>query len=375
MPTPVILPKFDMMMEEGTIVRWLRADGDAVREGEPVVEVMTDKVNMEVEAPASGVLAGIRAQEGERVPVTGVIAYVLQPGEAVPEPVSQSSGVAPIQADARTAIASTVQPTSPSSVAPASTVAGATPVARRLAKEAGLDVAVIPGTGPGGRVTEEDVRRALAASAKGQPLTPRRRAIADRVAKSAREIPHIFLMRDVDMSGPASHRGNMSYTALIVGAAARVLGAHPLMRAAFVEGAVEVRESVHVGVAVDTPEGLLVPVVKDADRKRPPAIHDEIEALAGRARAGTLRPPDVSGGVFTVSNLGMLGVDRFTSLILPPQSAILSVGAVRPRPWAEGDRVVVRPVCTLTLAVDHRVADGAEGARFLDELVREMGAS
>ncbi|HEU5299388.1 MAG TPA: dihydrolipoamide acetyltransferase family protein [bacterium] len=345
MPTPVILPKFDMMMEEGTIVRWLRAEGDAVREGEPVVEVMTDKVNMEVEAPASGLLAAIRAQEGERVPVTGIIAYVVQPGESVP-----AAGAAGVST-------------------------GATPIARRLAKEAGLEISALRGTGPGGRVTDEDVRRALAEQpVRGEPLSPRRRAIAERVTRSAREIPHVYLMRDVDVSGIAARKGAVSYTAVVVRAAARALRAHPRMRASFGEGAVQVRAALHIGVAVDTDQGLLVPVVKDADRKEAAAIHGEIEALAARARAGTLTLADVSDGVFTVSNLGMFGVDRFTSLIFPPQSAILSVGAVRPRPWADGDAVVVRRVCTLTLAVDHRVADGAAGARFLDDLVREMGA-
>lgn len=349
MPTPVILPKFDMMMEEGTIVRWLRAEGDAVREGEPVVEVMTDKVNMEVEAPASGLLAAIRAQEGERVPVTGIIAYVVQPGESVP--------------------------TGPATQPPAAPAAGATPIARRLAKEAGLEISALRGSGLGGRVTDEDVRRALAEQpVRGEPLSPRRRAIAERVTRSAREIPHVYLMRDVDVSGIAARKGAVSYTAVVVRAAARALRAHPRMRASFGEGAVQVRAALHIGVAVDTDQGLLVPVVKDADRKEAAAIHGEIEALAARARAGTLTPADVSDGVFTVSNLGMFGVDRFTSLIFPPQSAILSVGAVRPRPWADGDAVVVRRVCTLTLAVDHRVADGAAGARFLDDLVREMGA-
>lgn len=356
MPTPVILPKFDMMMEEGTIVRWLRAEGDAVREGEPVVEVMTDKVNMEVEAPASGLLAAIRAQEGERVPVTGIIAYVVQPGESVP------TGPA-------------TQPPAAPAAGAAGVSTGATPIARRLAKEAGLEISALRGTGPGGRVTDEDVRRALAEQpVRGEPLSPRHRAIAERVTRSAREIPHVYLMRDVDVSGIAARKGAVSYTAVVVRAAARALRAHPRMRASFGEGAVQVREALHIGVAVDTDQGLLVPVVKDADRKEAAAIHGEIEALAARARAGTLTLADVSDGVFTVSNLGMFGVDRFTSLIFPPQSAILSVGAVRPRPWADGDAVVVRRVCTLTLAVDHRVADGAAGARFLDDLVREMGA-
>jgi pyruvate dehydrogenase E2 component (dihydrolipoamide acetyltransferase) len=365
---PILLPKFDMTMEEGTIVRWLRREGETVREGDPLVEVMTDKVNMEVEAPASGVLAGLRAQAGERVPVTGVIAYILQPGETVPD----HEGGAASPAHAEGAGASPPPPrTAGASRGPS---AGATPLARRIAREAGLDLAAVPGTGPGGRITEADVRRVLAArTAPDEPLSPRRRAIAERVARSAREIPHVFLMRDVEMSAPAARRGRASYTALVVHAAARALRGHPLMRASFVDGRIQVHEETAIGVLVDTADGLLAPVLREAGRQDPEAIHDALEVLAARARAGSLTAAEVSGAVFTVSNLGMFGVDRFTALIYPPQSAILSVGAVRARPWVEEDRVVVRPVCTLTLAVDHRVADGAAGARFLDDLVRELG--
>ncbi|HXF83383.1 MAG TPA: dihydrolipoamide acetyltransferase family protein [bacterium] len=372
MATPVILPKFDMTMEEGTVIRWLRREGEMVREGDPLVEVMTDKVNMEVEAPASGVLAGLRAQAGERVPVTGVIAYILQPGETVPD----QDGDPGAGAARAPATESSLSPASPLRTTGASRApsAAATPAARRIASEAGLDLAAVPGTGPGGRITEEDVRRALAArSAPDEPLPPRRRVIAERVARSAREIPHIFLMRDVEMSAPASRRGRASYTALVVRAAARALRGHPLMRASFVDGRIQVHEDTAIGVLVETAEGLLAPVLRDAGDQAPEAIHDALQALAARARAGSLTAAEVSGAVFTVSNLGMFGVDRFTSLIYPPQSAILSVGAVRARPWVEAEQVVVRPVCTLTLAVDHRVADGAAGARFLDDLVRELG--
>ena len=360
MPTPVILPKFDMTMEQGTVARWLRADGDRVERGEPILEVETEKVTMEVEAPASGILTGIRAQPGQVVPVAEVIAYIVQPGEEAP--------AAP---------------------APA-TAPPAAPAVRRLASELGVDLARLVGSGPGGRVTEADVRAAAAATTATGPLVGagpraapaalhgRRAEIARRMAQSAREIPHIHLTRAVDMTAAAAARGGASFTAVVVWAAARALRAHPVMRAWFQQGAVARSEEIHIGVAVNAPEGLIVPVVRHADRLDLPTLHAAIETLAQRARDNLLTLPEVTGAAFTVSNLGMWGVDAFTSLINPPQAAILSVGAVRPRPWVAGAAVVVRPVCELTLAVDHRVADGAAGARFLRDLcahLETMGAA
>ena len=267
----------------------------------------------------------------------------------------------------------------------------ATPVARRLAREAGLDLSALRGTGPAGRVIEADVRAAIGAADVSQraaaaedalgptvassPLAGRRRTIAQRMAQSAREIPHIYLTREIEMSAARGARRGASYTAVIVWAASRALRAHPELRASLEGETVVVHEAVHVGVAADTPTGLIVPVVRDADRKDLPVIDEEIDALVRRAREDTLTLDDVSGATFTVSNLGMWGVDEFTALINPPQAAILAVGAVRLRPWVVGgDALTVRPVCRVTLAVDHRIADGAAGARFLDELSRRLAA-
>jgi pyruvate dehydrogenase E2 component (dihydrolipoamide acetyltransferase) len=362
MAAPIILPKFDMTMEQGTIARWLRREGDRVEKGEPILEVETDKVTMEVESPASGILAGIRAEPGQPVPVAQVIAYVVQPGEevppAAPEPSPPDAGAAPV-----------VQASRAASGTGAPSVAAA-PAVRRLAAELGVDLGRVAGTGPGGRVTEADVRAAGPPQPAG--LEGRRAVIARRVAQSAREIPHIHLTRSVDMTAAAAARGEASFTAVVVWAAARALRAHPAMRAWFQGGVVTVGEEVHVGVAVDAQEGLIVPVVRHADRKDLGTLHVEIDALARRARDNTLTLPEVTGAVFTVSNLGMWGIDAFTSLINPPQTAILSVGAVHRRPWVVGDDVVARPVCALTLAVDHRVADGAAGARYLDDVCREL---
>ena len=365
--TPVILPKFSMTMEEGTLLRWLKEDGAAVAQGEPIAEVMPEKVNMEIEAPAAGRLGGIRAGPGETVPVTSVIAYILQPGE---EPPATPEVAAPRIPAAGSCGPARMEP----AVHPVASAEGrpvtATPVARRLARDAGIEIAMISGTGPGGRVTEADVRAAVAARAlpSGPGLSARRRTIAQRMIQSAREIPHVYLTRVADMTAAAGARGAASYTAVIVRAAARALGGHPRMRASLEGEAVSVRDAIDIGVAVDTPDGLIVPVVRDASAKDLRAAHAEIERLAAKARAGALALTDVSGAVFTVSNLGMLGVDTFTALINPPQSAILAVGAVRQRPWVVDGAVGIRPVCALTLAVDHRVADGADGARFLDDV-------
>lgn len=361
MARPVILPKFDMLMEQATVVRWLRQEGEQVRAGEPLVEVMTDKVNMEVEAPASGKLAGVRVGPGDVVPVTAVMAYILEPGESLP---AESLPAGRPEQIETTAAAGPAIGEGPSETGPVA----ATPVARRLAKEAGLDLSTVRGTGPGGRITEADVRAALAAMTTGVSRTlERRRLVAERMVQSAREVPQVHLTRAVDMSVVERLRAGASYTAVVVWAAARALQRYPRLRTA-PDGTVA--DAVHVGVAVDTAEGLVVPVVRDADRKPLPVLNEEIGELARRARENALGLEDVRGAVFTVSNLGMLGVDRFTSLVVPGQAAILSVGAVRLRPWVVGDALALRPVCEFTLGLDHRVADGADGARFLEEFTR-----
>jgi len=353
MATPVIVPKFGMTMEEATILRWFKGEGDRVEKDEPLLEITTEKVDMQVDAPASGFLRRIAAQPGDVVPVTRVIAYIVAAGEEAPslEAATNAAG---------------------------ETVA-AVPTARRLARDAGLDLKTIHGSGPGGRITESDVRVAIARSTpsqapKGTPMPERRRVIARRMVQSARDIPHVHLLRTVDMMQVASARGAATYTAVIVWAVARALRAHPLMRASLDGDAVIVHEAVHVGVAVDAPSGLVVPVVHDADAKDLTALDREIERLSGRAREDALTLDEVTGATFTVSNLGMFGVDAFTALINPPQSAILSIGAVSQRPRAVGDTVAVRLVCDLVLGLDHRITDGAAGARFLDEVCRRLAA-
>ncbi len=356
MAVEVIMPKLGMTMQEGTIVRWLKEEGEWVEKGEPILEIETDKVVMEVEAPASGILAGISAGPGEVVPVTQTIAYVLEPGERLEE-VARPPAKEAVPAPGERIVA--------------------TPAARRLAREHDVDLAQIQGSGPGGRIVEKDVRAFIEAikppiealKVKERiPLTGRRKTIAERMQESARQAPHIALTVEVDMSEAEKARKGCSFTALIVQTVAQALRRHPMVNASLQGDEIVLYDEVNVGVAVDTEEGLIVPVVKEADTKDLPEIDAEIEELAERAREGILSLDEVTGGTFTVSNLGMFGVEDFHAIINPPQTAILAVGAISKRPVAVNERVVIRPVMKMTLSADHRVLDGAAAAEFLRDI-------
>ena len=391
MATKVIMPKFGMTMDDGIIVRWFKHEGDPVEKGELLVEVTTDKVNMEIESPASGILRNVTAQPGDVIPVTQVIAYIAEPGEAIPipkglsvsEPTAATGEAIQFQAPIERA-AEKVSATSE----PVGAIA-ATPVARRMAKELNIDLALVQGSGPRGRITEADVRAAAArlkapseetfglglpasaipaAPATRIPLTGRRKIIAERMSKSASEAPHIRLTVEVDMSAAERERGTFSYTAFLAWHVCQVLRRHPLVNATLQAQEIVLNPDIHLGIAVDTPEGLIVPVIKDADKKSLAALDSIIRDLSQRARDGKLTLEQVTGGTFTISNLGMFGIEEFHAIINPPQSAILAVGAIVKRPIAVGDLIGLRPMMKLTLSADHRVLDGAAAARFLQDL-------
>ncbi|MCX8025368.1 MAG: 2-oxo acid dehydrogenase subunit E2 [Thermanaerothrix sp.] len=452
----VIMPKFGFTQETAEIVRWLKHEGDVVEQGEPIAEVTTDKVNMEVEAPASGILAGVRYREGEVVPVTQVIAYILQPGEALPgSPVPSVSSVAPSQAvstaveqpgesedvrvtpvAARLAEAagvdlSLVQGSGPGGRITrkdveaylASRVEGedkvrAVPAARRLARELGVDLKQVVGSGPQGRIQSEDVRRAYVAQAHMKmavppegvaegtkpvapsqtvealgvqtpiaevvPLAGMRKVIAQRMQQSAQNAPHIHLEITIDATAAEALRARanqrlkpgqpkISLTAVIARACAWALSQHPRLNAWLMTTSqgeqIIIPAQVNLGIAVAVEEGLIVPVVRDAARKNLLQLAAEINDLVERARHNRLKPEDVVEGTFTISNLGMFGIERFTAIINPPQVAILAVGGLRREVVAdEQGQIQVRPVFTVTLCADHRVVDGAVGARFLADL-------
>lgn len=443
----VIMPKFGFTQETAEIVRWLKHEGDVVEQGEPIAEVTTDKVNMEVEAPASGILAGVRYREGEVVPVTQVIAYILQPGEVLPEEAVPSAkevgeGAAPTEEDllhvtpvaARLAEAEGVDLSQVRGSGPGGRITRkdveaylaarqappgkvrAVPAARRLARELGVDLGQVAGSGPRGRIQSEDVHRAHAAQVQAAPavvapaveaamaqpaavsevsgvrtpiaqaitLTGMRKVIAQRMQQSAQNAPHIHLEITVDATAAEALRARanqrlkegqpkVSLTAVIARACAWALTQHPRLNAWLVSTSqgeqLLIPAQVNLGIAVAVDEGLIVPVVRDAARKNLLQLAGEIGDLVERARANRLKPEDVVEGTFTISNLGMFGIERFTAIINPPQVAILAVGSLRQEVVADAERKIqVRPVFSLTLCADHRVVDGAVAARFLADL-------
>ena len=423
MPVPVINPKLEMAQEAATVVEWLKREGERVEKGEPLLTVETDKVTVEVESPASGVLAGVRAVPGQVVPVTEVIAYILQPGEELSESASQQIGrladlPLPLSSAPATPVAqrlaaaagvdlSAVQGTGlrgrvtkvdvMAAAAPPPGKVRATPAARRSAREQEVDLQTIAGSGPRGRVQAADVATvALTPGPSPQigrgetvvvPLAGMRRTIAERMTASYREAPHITFTVRVDMSGFERVRAQFnaraeaagvpraSVTALIVKAVAWALKRHPYLNSTLRGEEIHLLPEVNVGVAVALEEGLIVPVVREADRKGVAEITAGVHDLTVRAREGQLGPADVAGGTFTVSNLGPFGIEQFTAIINPPQAAILAVGATQPEPVVDEEgQVVVRPVMRMTLSADHRVVDGAIAARFLADLREALEA-
>jgi pyruvate dehydrogenase E2 component (dihydrolipoamide acetyltransferase) len=421
MPVPVIMPKFEMAQESGKVLRWLKQEGEAVTKGEAILEVETDKVAMEVEAPASGTLVGIRVGPGAVVPIGQPIAYILLPGEVWEGAPGASPAASPAGAPRATPVAeriaqahgvdlSAVPGTGPGGRVTKADVEAflaqraaegkvkAAPAARRLARELRVDLQQVEGTGPGGRIQSEDVRRAAEALRAGVspealeaparpairrrvPLAGMRRIIAERMSRSVREAPQFTVSIDVemgramaiveDLAAWAEREGGprVTLTALLVKACAWALRRHPALNATLEGEEILEWEDVNIGVAVAVPEGLVVPVIPEADRRGVWEIARMLEEKVGRAREGRLRPEDVQGGTFTLSNLGMYGIDRFTAILNPPQAGILAVGRVAKRPVVgEGDEVVVRPVATLTLTADHRMIDGAQAAQFMDDL-------
>ena len=414
--TDVLMPRLSDTMTEGILLQWLKHEGDAVQRGDVLAEIETDKATMELEAYDDGVLTRIIAAEGSSVPIGQPIAVIGDDeagehgGQASDTPITLTpsvSGAAPTAtAEARAAQAPSTATPHGQATAQASAQPGplrTSPLARALAREHGLDIAGIVGTGPGGRVVRADVDAAIAArslttpgpmtvaaspappyDARTQedrqiPLTSIRRITAQRLTDSA-AAPHFYLTAVVDaepllalrtqlndqLPEPAS---KISVTDLLVRACAVALQAHPQVNSSWAGDHLIQHARINIGVAVALDAGLIVPVVRDADRKRISAIAVEAHALAQRARAGTLTPDEFTGGTFTISNLGMFGVDHFTAIINPPEAAILAVGAARQEPVVRDGRLAAGATMKVTLSIDHRVLDGATAAAFLQDLV------
>jgi pyruvate dehydrogenase E2 component (dihydrolipoamide acetyltransferase) len=391
--TPVILPKLGLTMDEGRLVGWLKREGDRVEAGEILFEVETDKATMEVEAPVGGYVRRLLAAAGEEIPVTQVIALISTTAD---EPISDE----PVAAAAPPSPA----PASPATPAPSAGAAPsgsagpepggriiASPAARKRAAELGVDLATVRATGD--RISVDDVDAAHAAGGPGTaaspptaaaaessaagarpPLSRMRRAIAERMTQSFRDVPQFSVSRDVDMTaaGAARTAAAVSYADVLIQAVARTLVDHRALTAQYDPAGLVPGEGIHVGIAVALDDGLLVPVLRDADTKDLASIAHERGVLQDGARAGKLPVEALSGAVITISNLGQHGVDRFTALINPPEASILAVGRIRDQAVARDGAVAIAPVVSLTLSVDHRVVDGAVAARFLADLADRL---
>jgi len=382
-------------MEEGRLVKWTKQEGDAVKTGDTLAEVETDKAVMELVARADGQLIKVLVPEGSTVPVGNVVAYIGKPGESVAE----TGAVAPAaEKSARSAVSGAQEvataPPSPSTITPTDVNrVKASPLAKRMAKDAGVDLNQVQGSGPGGRVVKRDLEGATAnapsvpalpvlrtadraprtsAPYEDVPLTQIRKTIAKRLAASLGPIPHFFLTTEVDMERAAEARSalevKVSFNDIVIKAVALALTKHRACNAWFQDDHIRYWNEVHIGMAVAVEDGLITPVIRDADRKTLAQIGAEARELAERARNRRLKPEEYTGASFSVSNLGMFDIDQFTAVINPPEAGIIAVGSIVPKPVAEGDKVVVRRRLRLTMSCDHRVIDGATGAQFLKTL-------
>ncbi len=397
----VTMPQLGYDMTEGAVARWRKREGESVQRGEVIAEIETDKATVELEAFASGVVRKILLPEGQRVPVGTLIAVIAEPDEPIDDILKEAGAPPGLAAAAPQAGAGA--PATAQAEAAEEVRVKATPVARRLAEELGIDLRQVKGTGPEGRITREDVE-AFAARLREQPaaaaprpeapppspvgvpeaaeepLSRMRQTIARRMTESKQQAPHFYVTVEVDMTeamrlreqlnAQLEEEARLSVNDLIIKAAAKALLKFPRLNSAFAGDRLRVFKAVNIAMAVATPEGLLAPVIHDAAGKSVFQIARESKELARRAREGRLRADDQVGGTFTVSNLGMYNVESFSAIINPPNAAILATGSVQRRPVVRGDQVVVADIMKATISVDHRVTDGAEAAQFLGEFKR-----
>ena len=430
MPKEVIMPALGMAQDEGVLLRWLKKEGEMVQAGEPLMEVATDKVDVQVEAPASGLLTAVTAQEGDEIPVGQVIALIAAEGEELPakpvsaplatdmedsegEPPAQS---VPSQSRVHSPVAARMAAQHGIDLADVPAVGGrisredieahmrtagagvrvlASPKARRLARERDIDLASLAGNGPQGAVLAADVPLTVqpptesitqpqpvpapAASPPDQPTVSRMwQIMAQRLTASWTSVPHFYLVREVDATGLQGWRSllasktpdrvNVTYTDLLTKLTALSLARFPRLNASWRDGEILFNPDINIGLAVAVPEGLLVPVVHKADQLQVQDIAARRTDLVARANRASLLPDDFAGGTFTISNLGMYGVDAFNAIVNPPQAAILAVARITDRVVAVDGQPAVRPMLTLTLSCDHRAVDGVMAAQFLDTL-------
>ncbi|HTC89699.1 MAG TPA: dihydrolipoamide acetyltransferase family protein [Bryobacteraceae bacterium] len=387
MAVSIVMPALEMAQETGKIISWLKKEGDAVAKGEPIAEIETDKVVLELEATADGVLAGLTAVAGDVVPVGKTIAWVVAPGEKPPvEAASSGPGARTMTGPARTATPAATPAASVEKVE-----AKVSPKARRMAQELGVDLSKVNGTGPGGTISGEDVQRAADSQKSApqqsspQPSAPQAvptalssiaRLMAERTTQSWTTAPHFFLVREIDASGLIAarekHGKAITHTDLLVALVARTLVKHPKMNASWTGSAIQANPNVNISIAIAVKDGVVGAVIPSADKATLADISKRRQDLAERARAGRLHPPDVTGGTFTISNLGMFGIDAFSAIITPPQAAVLAVGRIADRVVPVNGLIGIRPILTMTLSSDHRVVDGAQAAAFLKDVAEAL---
>ncbi|WP_174503204.1 pyruvate dehydrogenase complex dihydrolipoamide acetyltransferase [Acidiphilium sp. C61] len=422
MATNILMPALSPTMTEGTLARWLKKEGETIKAGDVIAEIETDKATMEVEAVDEGVLGKILVAAGsENVAVNAPIAILVEPGEAVPDsapatPVPKAATApAPKAAAAPEPLAAPAPAAAAAAAAPAAETAAhgarvfASPLARRMAQQAGIDLATLKGSGPNGRIVKADIDAARgrapeavapapkaspaaapaqAAATPAAPITAphdaiphssMRKVIAKRLQAAKQTIPHFYLSMDVELDallklraelnaqspkeGPGAFK--LSVNDLIIKAVAVALRRVPAANASFTEEAMIRYHDVDISVAVAIPDGLITPIIRKADQKGLAAISNEMKDLAARAKAGKLKPDEFQGGSFSISNLGMFGISSFSAIINPPQGGILAIGAGEKRPVVKGEQIAIATMMTVTLSCDHRVVDGAIGAEFL----------
>ena len=419
MATEVMMPKLSPTMEEGQLSRWLKKEGDRVSMGEPLAEIDTDKATMEMQSLSNGVLRKILIKEGESAPLGQLIAIIGEPdedisaleskaqaGKAEPAPAPSAEPPPVPTAGETTAKAPAPTPSGGNGRQPAPaevTTSGrliVSPLAARMAAEAGIDLRSLSGSGPGGRIIKRDIEAAMsrggaraeagtklrvvqplqksalvgASAYRDEPLTVIRKTIANRLVTSLGPVPHFFLTSEIEMDRAVEMRQSIkaldpdlkiSINDIIIKVAAAVLLQHPQVNASFQEKSVRYYEQADIGVAVAIEDGLITPVVRAANQKSLSEIAQEVRELAEKARNRKLVPEEYTGASFSISNLGMFGIDEFTAIINPPEAAILAVGAVTPKPVVRDNQIVVRQMMRVTMSCDHRVIDGATGASFL----------
>lgn len=383
MATAVILPKLDEAMLTGKIVKWLRKEGDWVEKGEGIVEIETEKVTFEVEAEESGILSKVMAEVGDEVSVGTIIAFILQQGEEapeIPEPVIVAKGEEQVEVLEAPREAQAIK---------------ASPVARKIAQEHNIDIATVKGTGPAGRIVREDVLRAVEESkvvaaqpvreelglAEEQmaPLSSMRKVIARRMTESFQS-PHFYLTVKVETQelGKTAKQLmplienkigiRLTITDLIIKMVAKALEDNPSMNCAYVDGSVKLFKRIDIGLVTAVEGGLVVPVIRQANKKSLEEIAQARAELVQRARDGKLSMAEMRGSTFTISNLGMFEIDQFSAILQPPEAAILAVGRIADKAVVRDGQIVIRPMMTLTLSIDHRILDGVIGSQFLQSL-------